>query len=199
MKSVFTIFLLLLIPTLINSQSMNIPGLFNTGIDNNSNLLADGETDPHYLIVLSADASFPGPEAKVVLSEGFPMDCWFKNSYRSKWLAPRTDAGEFNEIGTYVYRITFDLSAFKPHTAVVTGIWSTDNNGVDILINGKSTGYFTPSNAFAFGMFPFEINDGFVDGVNTIDFAVYNINAPTGIRVEITGKADPKEYVSNDK
>ncbi len=186
MNKILILGLILLSASFTYSQSIDIPGIFNTGLDNYSNILGDGETDPHYLIVSSADMDYPGPQAKVVLSEGFPMDCWIQNSNRSKWIAPRTDAGEFNEVGMYVYRMSFDLSAFKPKTAVITGIWSTDNNGVDILINGKSTGYFTPSNAFRFGMFGFAIRDGFVDGINTIDFAVYNLNAPTGIRVEIT-------------
>ncbi len=198
MKKIFTL-ILLFTSILATAQLIPIPGLFNTGLDNNSYLLSDGATDPHYLIVSSADINYPGPNSKVVLSEGFPMNCWIKNTQRSKWIAPRTDAGEFNEIGVYVYRITFDLSAFKSHTAIITGIWTTDNNGVDILVNGKSTGYFTPSNAFSFGMFPFEINKGFVDRINTIDFAVYNLGAPTGLRVEITGKAEPKEYVYNGK
>ncbi|MDQ3022234.1 MAG: hypothetical protein M3R36_16925 [Bacteroidota bacterium] len=196
----FKIFILIILITseAVYAEPITIPDLFSTGVDDQYNVLPDGTTDFHYRILSSADISFPGPDAKVVLSTGFPMDAyhWCFNNERSKWIAPRVDAGKFNEVGTYVYRIQFDLSKFKAGTAIIAGLWSTDNNGLDILINNKSTGYFTPIEAYH-GMFPFEIRSGFADGINTIDFVVYNINAPTGLRVEITGKADPKEYVLN--
>jgi hypothetical protein len=174
-----------------------IPDLFNTGIDNFGRLLPDGATDPHYQLVSSPDKIYTGPDAKIVLSEGFPMNPWVLNTSTSKWIAPRTDAGteNYNEVGVYVYRIVFDLTTFKSNTAIITGLWSTDNDGVDILINGKKTGNETPLWAY-FNFFPFEINQGFTDGLNTIDFVVYNVNGPTGLRVEITGRAEPKEYVS---
>jgi len=181
--------------TLTIANASNIPGLYSTGLDDNYNLLADGETDNHYELISSSDVNFPGPESKVVLSNAYPMNVWLPNNERSKWIAPRTDAGLFNEAGTYVYRIKFDLSKFKPGTAIVAGLWTTDDNGIDILINGKRTGNFTPLAAF-YGMFPFEIRSGFIDGINTIDFVVHNYIAPSGLRVEIMGKADPKDFVS---
>ncbi|MEZ4821460.1 MAG: hypothetical protein R2942_03230 [Ignavibacteria bacterium] len=131
----------------------------------------------------------------ISLSTGWPMDRWVQNNSNSKWIAPRTDAKNYNAAGVYVYRTTFDLSHFKHNTAVIRGLWSSDNNGVDILINGKSTGYITPVEAY-YGMFPFEITGGFTEGLNTLEFVVYNINGPSGLRVELNGQAYPKEYVS---
>lgn len=191
------IFLLILSLSLSGFQShpekIPIPDLYNTGVDDGGNVLGDGFTDLHYRIISSADINYPGPEAKVSLSTGFPMGRWCPNSGTSHWIAPRTDAGNFNEVGLYVYRMSFDLSKFKPNTAEIWGHWSSDNNGVDILINGKSTGYITPLEAY-YGMFPFRIDKDFTDGMNTIDFVVYNYNAPTGLRVEIQGIAEPKEF-----
>jgi len=184
--------------TLTIAHASIIPGLYSTGMDDNYKLLADGETDNHYELISSSDKNFPGPDAKVVLSNAYPMNVWLPNNERSKWIAPRTDAGMFNEAGVYVYRITFDLSKFKPGTAVVAGLWTTDDNGIDILINGKRTGNFTPLAAF-YGMFPFEIRSGFTDGINSIDFVVHNFIAPSGLRVEIMGKADSKDFVSVTK
>jgi hypothetical protein len=195
MTKLFLLIIFIFISSEGISEPIPIPDLFSTGVDEQYNILPDGSTDYHYQIISSADISFPGPEARVVISHGFPMDDrWYPNNDKSKWIAPRTDAGKFNEVGTYIYRIQFDLSKFKSNTTVIAGLWSSDNNGLDILINNKSTGYFTPIEAY-YGMFPFEIKNGFVDGINTIDFVVYNVNAPTGLRVEITGKAEPKEYV----
>lgn len=189
--------LLLIFLSLLNPDIsyMPIPDLYNTGQDETRNVLIDGETDAHYLLISSADADYPGPEAMISLSSGWPMDRWVPNNSNSKWIAPRTDAKNYNEPGIYVYRTVFDLSHFKHKTAVIRGLWSTDNNGMDILINGKSTGYRTPVEAY-YGMFPFEITEGFNEGLNTLDFVVYNINAPTGLRVELNGQAYPMEYVS---
>jgi hypothetical protein len=177
-----------------NSASIPIPDLYNTGQDDYRNVVSDGSTDGHYFLISSIDKDYPGPEVKVSLSTGFPMDRWVPNDKYSKWIAPRTDAGNFNEAGLYVYRTQFDLSKFKAETAVIKGLWSSDNNGIDILINGISTGYYTPIEAY-YGMFPFEISEGFNNGINTIDFVVNNVNAPTGLRVILNGQADPKEYV----
>lgn len=175
-------------------KKLPIPGLFNTGVDNSKQPLDDGETDPHYLLSISADVNFPGPDTRVVYSAGFPMGAWITNDNYSKWIAPRADAGEFNSQGMYIYTLYFSLTGFKPETAEIKGFWMTDNNGADILINNYSTGNMTFYNSFAFGMTPFEIKQGFKEGMNSISFAVYNGEAPTGLRVVITGEAEPIEF-----
>lgn len=193
------IILFLAMSSAAKADLIPLQDLYNTGTNNNGALLADGETDMHYRLVSSADIAYPGPETKICLSSGFPMDRWFSNSASSKWIGPRTDPALFNEVGVYVYRIQFDLSHFKHNTAIIRGYWSSDNNGVDILINGKSTGYITPIEAY-YALFPFEVNENFVPGINTIDFVIYNVNACAGLRVEIKGMAEPKEYAFfNDK
>ena len=63
------------------------------------------------------------------------------------------------------------------------GRWSTDNNGLDILINTLPTGQTTPFDAFI-GWFPFAITTGFTPGINTLDFVLSNGGGPTGLRVE---------------
>jgi len=178
-----------------HQNSTEIKDLYNTGEISKGVVLIDGETDPHYKLIKSSDNGYPGPDCKVSLSNGFPMDRWVPNSNRSKWIAPRTDAFKFNEPGIYVYRTEFDLSEFESENIVISGEWSTDNNGVDILINGNSTGFATPIEAY-YGMFPFEIKNGFVKGINTLDFLVYNISAPTGLRVELQGRGVKKIITS---
>ncbi|MEP7146554.1 MAG: hypothetical protein ABI792_06055 [bacterium] len=195
MKKIIATIILLASSVSFADSGMPIPDLYNTGQDNGRNVLADGSTDWHYTLINSSDVQYPGPDTKVTLSYGFPMERWFPNNEISKWIGPRTDVGLFNEVGTYVYRITFDLSKFKHKTAVIKGLWSSDNNGTDIIINGQSTGYYTPIEAY-YGMFPFEITSGFTEGINTIDFVIYNVNACAGLRVEIKGMADPKEFVA---
>jgi len=66
---------------------------------------------------------------------------------------------------------------------------------LDILLNGVSTGNTIPvgfSPNYSFGAWtPFTIASGFIAGVNTLHFVVNNDAGPTGIRVELTGTADP--------
>jgi hypothetical protein len=106
----------------------------------------------------------------------------------SRWIAPAADQGVGSAEGDYTYRFSFDLTGFDPSTAVIRGNWATDNGGTDILVNGNSTGN---ANTAQFASFTaFVITNGFVEGVNTLDFVINNAAPspnPTGLRVEITG------------
>ena len=173
-----------------------IPGLFNTGVDNLGVLLANGAVDPHYALTVSNDPIDRGPSAFVVTPNGFPFGPWILQGPNSKWIAPKTDQSVGNNFGPYVYRITFSLAGFDPATATISGLYSTDNNGTDVRINGVSTGQTTPLTAYT-AFFPLSITSGFVAGVNTIDFFLFNDpgspsgDNPTGLRVEISGTAAP--------
>ena len=61
------------------------------------------------------------------------------------------------------------------------GRWSTDNSGLDIRINGQSTG--NTADGFL-GWYDFEISSGFVQGVNTLDFVVNDFGQISGFRAE---------------
>lgn len=71
-------------------------------------------------------------------------------------------------------------------SVVVGGQWGSDNNGIDILINGVSTGQ---TNGGFVVMTSFDVTSDFVHGTNTLDFVFANAGAgPTGLRVDgITG------------
>ncbi len=175
-----------------NAFGASIPGLFNTGVDDNRALLPAGTADPHYTLIQSADAAFPGPITRVV-NEGFPIGTWLVNGPNSKWIAPQAPQGTGNQPGNYTYRTTFNLAGLEPGTAVITGLWSSDNAAPDILINGISTGITYDGN-FAVLSGSWTISSGFIEGTNTLDFIVNNaapgIN-PTGFRAELSGTADP--------
>jgi hypothetical protein len=135
--------------------------LFNTGVDNNGVLLAPGAVDPHYTLLGTSPA---GPTAYVVIpSPGspFPIPPWFADGPASMWIGPLANEDVFPTAanpgygGVFDYRTTFDLTGFNPATAVITGGWSTDNHGVDILINGISTGFTTSDTQFLSGLSPF--------------------------------------------
>lgn len=177
------------------SQAITISNLaaYNTGVDNSGNPLASGAIDPHYALIQSPDVNFDGPEA-FVTNSGFPIGPWAANTSLSKWISPRADAGNTNATGQYTYRTTIDLTGFDASSATVVGRWMSDNNGLDILVNGHSTGHTTAFESFRSGYADFTLDDHFVSGINTIDFLVSNGGTsanPTGLRVEMTGTALP--------
>lgn len=169
-----------------------VPTLFNTGVTSAGALLADGAVDPHYQLLTSASASYPvGSPLYVVNSTTYPIPPWMANGPNSKWLSVQTvPAGV--AAGTYTYRTTFDLTGYNPSSASIIGQWAMDDDGLDILINGASTG-FSYSGPNQFGFFhPFSISTGFVPGVNTLDFVVHNRIDRIGIRTEMSLTAVPE-------
>ena len=160
--------------------------IFNTGVDVVGNVLPDGTVgDPHYTLV-----TVPGGTSAIrILTSvsGFPIPPWVADNSTSTWIGPDTTDAE-GPVGIYEYRTTFDLTGLIAATASLSGQWSTDNAGLNIILNGVSTGITSPS----FTDFtPFTITSGFVSGMNELVFRVNNAGGPTGLRVEVAGTADP--------
>jgi len=172
------------------AEGAPIPGLFNTGVDNLGATLTGGSVDPHYALIASADPSHPGPSA--IVTTVIPAGYWRPNGSASVWIAPAADEnwpalGTAHPDGTYLYRLSFDLSGFDPATVSISGTWGADNS-CTILLNGATTGFSTTSyNPLS----PFSLTSGFVSGTNHLDFSVTNWPAggsnPTGLRVEGIG------------
>jgi hypothetical protein len=162
--------------------------IYDTGVDASGTPLADGTVgDPFYSLVSVPDGSTTTIFTRTSAG-GYPIGPWLGDDSSSAWIGPDNDSSADGPSGDYDYQTTFDLTGLDPTTAILTGQWSTDDAGVDILINGQSTGL----TAGGFSSWtPFVIDSGFVAGVNTLDFIVDNGSGPTGLRVEMTGTADP--------
>jgi hypothetical protein len=164
-----------------------LPGLFNTGVDNLGRPLPDDAQDPHYLVYTRL---FPSQPYAATSAQGFPIPPWIGDNSISAWITPSPNTvAAGGSRANYSYVTGFDLSGYDPTTAVIVGQWATDNEGLDILINGQSTGQ---RNTAQFASFtPFRINSGFIRGGNTLTFVVNNAdgpgNNPTGLRVEMEG------------
>ena len=171
------------------AQATPITTLFNTGVDSSGTPRPDGTVgDLHYVLF-----SVPGETSDIRIRTsvgGYPVPPYIGDNTLSAWIGPNNDASVSGPVGAYTYRTTFDLTGLNPSTAAITGHWSTDNNGLDILINGTSLGFTTSFTSFSDGFSPFSISSGFVSGVNTLDFVVNNGGGPTALRVQMTGTAD---------
>ena len=170
--------------------------IFNTGVDTLGNPLPNGTVgDSHYVLITVPSGS---TAIQVRTSAGgFPINGpWIGDDSLSAWIRPNNPGSPNDPGGTYDYQTTFDLTGLNPATAVLIGQWATDNTGSDIVINGVSTGH----TAAGFGGWSsFTLSSGFIAGVNTLDFIVYNVpqefGNPTGLRVEMSGTADPNSQV----
>jgi hypothetical protein len=175
--------------TAAQASAALIPGLFNTGVGS-SGVLPDGTVgDPHYSLT-----SVPGGTTDILVrtSPGYPIPPYIGDNTVSRWIGPNNQYNLTGQAGTYVYRTTFDLTGFNPLTAFIKGDWSTDNNGLQILLNGVDTGIpATGFSQFSVGFVPFSISSGFQAGINTLDFVVNNGGGPTALRVEMSGDVRP--------
>jgi len=175
----------------VNGVAAPIPGLFNTGIGSNGVALANGATNTQWQLTQSADPASPGPGVVVVTDTLFPIvgtGPWLASSATSKWVGPKANQSVGSAAGNYTYRITFDLTGLEPSTAVISGRWTSDNTGPEVLLNGVTTGFTSDGNFAGFGN-SFTISSGFIDGLNTLDFVVNNADVvanPTAFRAEFT-------------
>lgn len=176
--------------TTMSAPGRPIAKLFNTGVNASGVSLPDDAKDSHYRLVLGGTDAFAATSAG-----GFPIGPWMGDTAASAWISPSvtTVAPSDGTSNTrYHYETTFDLTGFNPATARLSGRWATDNDGIDILINGTSTGN---ANTAQFPVWtPFAISSGFIAGTNRLTFIVNNGSPggggdPTGVRAEVWGSA----------
>ena len=166
-----------------NASAAIITDLYNTGVDNSGNALPNLTIDGHYTI------TSPGQSAIV---PSIIAGSWVPDNANSRWIVPtNTPVG----LGAYTYETTFTLPATADLSSVViTGLWGTDNQGTDIVVNGTSTGL---TNVLQFtALTPFTLdnsNSTFVTGTNVIEFELTNVSSVTGLRIdEIRGTYVPE-------
>jgi hypothetical protein len=163
---------------------ISLSDVFNTGVDSTRAFLPGGIVDSHYQLVTSPDPFFPGPDAVTMHNGAFPLLAnYFTNGLFSSWISPRTNSSIGNSNGFYVYRTSFIIDTADATHSQINGRWASDNEGIDIRLNGLSKGISNMVSA-AFTAFA---------GSNVIEFVISNgpATGPTGLRVEMTGVGSP--------
>lgn len=168
----------------------------NTGTDANS----DGRDDLF---------KYNGSGAWIVNSVISPDtgSSWL-SSPTSNWIGPVQNQVDGTSVaaGTYEYTFSFDSSGYLLNTLVLDGLWAIDGRGLDILINGKSTGTAVtgPTSGAIAGAYTeftsFLLGNGscsggcFVNGMNTVTFRISNGAWESGMAVEmeVLGSAVPE-------
>jgi len=175
-----SILVLLGLIAFVYCNSINIYG---TGLNNDGTKATTISSDLHWTLFSSPYSSSVVPA--IVGLEGFE----FPDQANSQWIGAGGNLFDGYSIGYYRYRTTFDLTGLDPATASLSGVYSADDS-VDILINGISTSGGCGGFCWL-GGHSFTITSGFVSGVNTIEFNVFNTGGPTGLQVAISGTATP--------
>ncbi|BCS31923.1 hypothetical protein TBR22_A11260 [Luteitalea sp. TBR-22] len=165
-----------------------ITTLFNTGMAADRSLLADGTLgDPHYTLT-TVPLTSTSTIRVITEASGYPIGPYMGDNLQSRWIGPNNTPDVDGPAGTYVYRTTFSLAGLNHATASISGLWATDNEGLNIYLNGQARNFQSAS----YGFFsPFVLNSGFLPGLNTIEFHVNNGGGPTALRVQMNGTADP--------
>lgn len=146
-------------------------GLYRTGFDDSNALLDDSSVDPHYTLLISASPDALGPQTLVPTISDTTYNA---NDSGSKWIDPFASFGGVQ--GDYTYRTTFLLDSALPTGATLSASILTAGP-TTIRMNGQATGIanLTPAFPGPFrNLFSFTLTNGFVSGINTLDFIVDN-------------------------
>lgn len=145
------------------------------GLNNTGSGLGDGAADTNWVLLSP-------PQQGVVITQSLIPLPWIANDPSSRWIW-ETERGEPTNV-TRTFRTTFNIGAgLDPGTATIVGRWAADDAGLDILLNGMSTG----QSALGFAAWSgFVLNSGFAYGLNTIDFIVQDAGFMGGFRAEFT-------------
>jgi hypothetical protein len=146
--------------------------------------------DPHWVISAeSFDRSFRARPAAAGENSGEPV-----GALRTDWV---WDVSNWlsRPAGIYTFRTTIDLSGFDPSTAIVHVEAVADDDIQQILLNGRNIAI---RDAVKRKISPAHHVDlqGFVNGVNVIEFRVVNGSGRTGLHVEWNGTAAPVVVVA---
>lgn len=141
-----------------------VTGLYDTGT------AGIGNADPYYMLT-----SVPSGASTAIGIEAHPA--WVAAPTGSLWIGPTTSSVT-DPVGWYHYELDFNIEDVILSSVVVTGKWSVDNSG-EIWLNGVYAGIAkgnTSSDTREYlTLDDFTLTTGFQDGLNTLEFRVYNI------------------------
>ncbi|MGA2738502.1 MAG: hypothetical protein ABSG65_13780 [Bryobacteraceae bacterium] len=120
-----------------------------------------------------------------------PASSWLANGPHSEWITPKV---ENSLAGFYYYQTTFTIpTEYDPATAVISGMFTSENEGIAIFLNGSPVSFGVVFPGTGDSGLPFTgsftlsaVNAPFMNGTNTLVFEIRNdsSSAPTGLRVE---------------
>jgi hypothetical protein len=176
MRTAFTAAAALLFPVIASAAPITV---HNTGVDALDALVGYGQTAAFWQLLAA-----PSGATEVLGSSpaAFDHPAYAPNTTTSQWVAHNN--GNVSVTGIYTYALTIDLTGLDHTTAVISGLFATDNEGF-ISVNGGPAAATTGYEDFA-ALTAFTLNSGFIAGLNTIQLSVNNAGNPTAFHVNFT-------------
>lgn len=166
---------------LLASSQVDATTAFNTGVNAGGVPLTVGSADPHWTVVSGPGVAAPFP---AVVSSTIPA---FVVTTGSAWIWTNA-AGASGRNSPYTFRSTFTLSSAQASNSILSGAWAADNFG-NIRLNGAvpiGTGTFALTGSLVQNfnqLYPFSINSGFVEGINSLEFTITDTGGAAGLNV----------------
>jgi hypothetical protein len=165
-----------------SAHAAAINGLVNTG------LAAQGQQDTNYALTAVVSDTATGAFGYVSYDNQWPINPWLANDDTSRWITPTAAQGQSLDAsanGSYTFHLSFDLTGYNAASAAFSGRFSADN-AAEIKLNGTTVATGTGFTSWH----DFSAANGFVAGVNSLDFVLTNFaqngGNPAGLRVEFT-------------
>jgi hypothetical protein len=166
--------------------------LNNTGIN-----LSGGQDQSWEILYYNGSNWISLGQAYFVVNNGY-NGAWVANDANSAWIGPHADYTGLtaDPDGDYIFRTTFTVSV-DPNSLIVSGLWSTDNQG-QIVLNGGPIGPALGISDYG-TLHPFTLSGSFLPGLNTLELHVHNESCetcggknPTGARFDVTEVSTPE-------
>ena len=164
----------------VPASAVTITSLYSTGVDGSGIATTGNGADLHW--TLAGGTAYTGGT-----NNQFPIGPWINDTTTSRWITPTNNAADGTPVTTYEFSTTFDLTGLKASTAAISGAFAADDSAT-IFLNGVQIGAANQG-GYRFTT-NFNINSGFIAGVNTLTFTALNSGAgPTGLNVLVSGTA----------
>ena len=154
------------------SASAATVAIYNTGQGAGA---GDGQADAHYTIA-SSHLGYTGA-AQTYYNGAYAAD-----DADSRWVS--YSGSPFGGSGLTAFETTFDLTGYDLASAVLSGRWGADNEGV-IKLNGTVIATLSGTKYENFNQLcQFGATSGFVSGLNTLRFEVNDTGVPMAFRTD---------------
>ncbi len=146
--------------------------IYNTGQGAGA---GDGQGDSHYNVV-STDFGSVGP------AQTYYNSAYLAEDADSRWVS--YSGSPFGGSGYTAFETTFDLTGYDLTSAVLSGRWGIDNEGV-IKLNNAVIATLSGTTTDSFNqLYQFGASSGFVSGLNTLRFEVHDTGVPMAFRTD---------------
>ena len=186
MKQLIATLLIVTITASVSGQIQRF-AVYSTGMQDFTTQFANGQEDTHYRVI-SQPASFCPPTNAFARVKSDDV-LWVPTDSDSTWIRPACAVNNTPPSGRYIYRTSFTLSEsdLSSNCPSLYFTFAADNKVTNVYLNGIAQNIQGISSVTVWSGTG-TIHSGFVQGLNNLDFHVWNDEGATGLRVAITGE-----------